>query len=163
MSGLAVISSDVILDAEILETRTARRRRLKSARLADPVASQSRARGRRQIDQLRFQVVQIVCSGAWADDCLYRGAVYFPNFSCRCAHCRLEFADRLYPRQARQSNYSSDCQVEMDEDPEFAEEFAVLRNDRARAGSVFLSVHRTDRGSGTFRRSQLGGTAAMAD
>jgi hypothetical protein len=34
--------------------------------------------------------------------------------------------------------YSLDCQIEADEDPEFAEEFIRLRNDRARFGSVFI-------------------------
>jgi hypothetical protein len=58
----------------------------------------------------------------------------------------------LHPRSSRESEIAADCQVEGDEDPEFAEEFARLRNDRAKIGSVFFPTLREDRGSGSSRR-----------
>jgi hypothetical protein len=119
---------------------------------ADPQYRQAQIDCRRQIEQLRRQIGRIVCSGAWADDCLYRGAHYAPDFKCACPRCRSEFPDRLHPRAARESAISGDCQAEMDEDPELAEDLAALRNDRERIGSVFLAAGRTDRGSGRVRR-----------
>ena len=67
-----------------------------------------------------------------------RGADYAPDFRCDCPVCREFFPKRRHPRAARESRYSPDCQIETEEDPEFAEEFARLRNDRPRFGSVLI-------------------------
>jgi hypothetical protein len=91
----------------------------------------------RQLRQFREKIDQLVCSATWAEDCLFRGAQYAPDFRCGCPVCRKFFPNRRYPRATRESNYSIDCQIETDEDPEFAEEFARLRNERPRYGSVF--------------------------
>ncbi len=91
----------------------------------------------RLLRQFRQEIEELACSATWADDCLFRGARYAPDFRCACANCRKFFPTRLHPRPFRESKYSTDCQVETDEDPEFAEEFARLRNDRPRFGSVF--------------------------
>lgn len=89
--------------------------------------------------QFRDEVTQTVCSSAWLEDCLYRGAVYQPDFQCACALCRRFFPHRRHPRQARQSLISADCQaMHEDLDPEIAEEQARLRNDQQRIGSVCL-------------------------
>jgi hypothetical protein len=96
----------------------------------------------RQLRRFRREVEELVCSAAWAEDCLFRGASYAPDFRCTCPNCRKFFPNRLHPRPFRESNYSIDCQIETNEDPEFAEEFARLRNDRPRVGSAFLrQVH----------------------
>ena len=91
----------------------------------------------RLLRQFRQEIEELACSAAWAEDCLFRGARYAPDFRCQCPNCRKFFPNRLHPRPVRESKYSIDCQVETDEDPEFAEEFARLRNDRPRYGSVF--------------------------
>jgi hypothetical protein len=92
----------------------------------------------RRLRQARREIEALACSAVWAEDCLYRGADYLPDFQCDCPACRARFPDRRYPRAVRESRYSIDCQVETDEDPEFAEDLALLRNDRARVGSVFI-------------------------
>ncbi len=104
----------------------------------DAEAPSRGARTRRDVEILRGRILSVVCSGAWADDCLYRGAEYAPDFRCACARCRADFPDRLHPRQARQSALSGDCQVECEEDPELAEDLAKLRSDHVRVGSVFI-------------------------
>ena len=100
----------------------------------------------RQLRQIRREIDEKVCSATWAEDCLYRGAEYSPDFTCSCPVCRNLFPNRRHPRPVRESRYSLDCQIESDEDPEFAEEFIRLRNDRARFGSVFIA--RSLRGAG---------------
>jgi hypothetical protein len=127
------------------ETRTARRKRLKAAALSEHDAQSELLR--RQIAQIREKIFRIACSSAWAEDCMYRGTEYAPDFHCRCGLCESKFPHRLYPRHSRESRFSIDCQVEVDEDPEFAEEFARLRNDRVRIGSVFLAIQRPERHS----------------
>ncbi len=92
----------------------------------------------RQLRQIRRQIEETACSSTWAEDWLYRGAAYAPDFQCNCPVCRKLFPNRRHPRPVRESNYSIDCQIETNEDPEFAEELARLRNDRARFGSVFI-------------------------
>lgn len=99
-----------------------------------PVDEQLKAR----VEQVRQQVYRTVCSATWAEDCLYRGVAYAPDFRCHCNVCREKFPDRLYPREARQSDYSGDCQLETENDPELAEDLERLRNDRERVGSVFI-------------------------
>jgi hypothetical protein len=93
----------------------------------------------RQLRQIRREIDKTVCSATWAEDCLYRGADYLPDFRCSCPVCRNLFPNRRHPRPVRESEYSLDCQIEADEDPEFAEEFVRLRNDRTRFGSVFIA------------------------
>jgi hypothetical protein len=98
----------------------------------------------KKLREIRREIDRTVCSSTWAEDCLFRGADYPPDFKCGCPVCRARFPERLHPRPVRESAYAADCQVEAAEDPEFAEEFARLRNDRLRAGSVFIgrsSVH----------------------
>jgi hypothetical protein len=107
---------------------------------------------RQHVEEIRQQVYRTVCSATWADDCLYRGAQYVPDFRCHCAVCREKFPDRLYPREARQSDYSGDCQTEVEHDPEFAEELDRLRNDRERVGSVFIVRESEERGRALSRR-----------
>jgi hypothetical protein len=92
----------------------------------------------RQLSQIRREIDERVCSATWAEDCLYRGVDYLPDFRCSCPVCRNLFPNRRHPRPVRESAYSLDCQIEADEDPEFAEEFIRLRNDRPRFGSVFI-------------------------
>ena len=92
----------------------------------------------RQLSQIRREIEELVCTSTWAEDCLFRGAEYAPDFRCACPVCRSLFPNRRHPRAVRESAYSLDCQVETDEDPEFAEELARLRNDRPRFGSVFI-------------------------
>ncbi|MGD0138372.1 MAG: hypothetical protein ABSD28_05805 [Tepidisphaeraceae bacterium] len=93
----------------------------------------------RQLSQIRREIEERVCTSTWAEDCLFRGAEYAPDFQCACPVCRSLFPNRRHPRAVRESAYSLDCQVEADEDPEFAEELARLRNDRPRFGSVFMA------------------------
>jgi hypothetical protein len=100
----------------------------------------------RQLRQIRREIDERVCSATWAEDCLYRGADYLPDFECSCPVCRNLFPNRRHPRPVWESEYSLDCQIEADEDPEFAEEFVRLRNDRPRFGSVFIG--RSSRPSG---------------
>jgi hypothetical protein len=100
----------------------------------------------RLLRQFRREIEELACSAAWAEDCLFRGARYAPDFRCQCSNCRKFFPNRLHPRSFRESRYSIDCQVETDEDPEFAEEFARLRNDRPRFGSVFARHPRISMG-----------------
>jgi hypothetical protein len=61
----------------------------------------------------------------------------------------------------RESNYSLDCQIETDEDPEFAEELARLRNDRPRFGSVFIrgAMKSAGRGGRSRGLKSIGGDA----
>lgn len=97
----------------------------------------------RQLRHIRRQIEETACSSTWAEDWLYRGAAYAPDFQCACPACRALFPNRRHPRPVRESNYSLDCQVETEEDPEFAEELARLRNDRPRVGSVFIRAAMT--------------------
>jgi hypothetical protein len=105
----------------------------------------------RKLSEIRHEIDETVCSATWAEDCLYRGAEYCPDFKCACPVCSAEFPNRRHPRPVRESDYSLDCQVEAGEDPEFAEELARLRNDRPRAGSVFVGRSGGQRGRKTFR------------
>jgi hypothetical protein len=98
----------------------------------------TRAEIRRRIRRIRREIEEVVCSATWADDCLYRGAEYAPDFECQCPICRKFFPRRRHPRGVRESRYSLDCQIESEEDPELAEDLARLRNDRLRVGSVFI-------------------------
>ena len=104
----------------------------------------------RQLRQIRREIDETVCSATWAEDCLYRGADYSPDFKCACPACRKVFPNRLHPRPVRESEYSLDCQIEAEEDPEFAEEFARLRNDRTRFGSVFIGRSASAQHSGAM-------------
>jgi hypothetical protein len=111
----------------------------------------------RQLSQIRREIEELVCSSTWAEDCLFRGAEYAPDFQCACPVCRSLFPNRRHPRAVRESAYSLDCQVEADEDPEFAEELARLRNDRPRFGSVFIGRsggHALPHGSAAARGSR---------
>ena len=94
----------------------------------------------RRLRNLRREAEGRVCSSTWLEDCLFRGADYAPDFRCSCPVCRKLFPNRLHPRPVRESAYSMDCQVETNEDPELVEDLALLRNDRPRYGSVFLSL-----------------------
>jgi hypothetical protein len=150
----AINNPSIVIEAPAQEneTRTARRKRLKAAAETDP-----EVRGemlRRQVAHIREKIVRLACSAAWAEDCLYRGTDYAPDFRCRCGLCEVKYPERRYPRQARESNFSVDCQVEADEDPELAEDLARLRNDRLRVGSVFLAMSFQDRGSETRRKKR---------
>ncbi len=111
---------------------------LRRQRPRDPVHSATQMTLLRQLSQIRREIEGLVCTATWAEDCLFRGAEYAPDFRCACPVCRELFPNRRYPRAVRESAYSLDCQVEADEDPEFAEELARLRNERPRFGSVFL-------------------------
>jgi hypothetical protein len=105
----------------------------------------------RQLRKIRQEIDETVCSATWAEDCLYRGAEYCPDFKCACPVCSGSFPNRLHPRPVRESDYSLDCQVEAGEDPEFAEELERLRNDRPRSGSVFIGRSGSQRGRKTFK------------
>jgi hypothetical protein len=118
---------------------------LRAIHTPDSPVRQSQELLRRQIDEARREVGTVACSSTWAEDCLYRGADYAPDFRCQCAVCRAEYPERLYPRAAMESRYSVDCQVETEVDPELAEDLARLRNDRLRAGSVCIDFRRRDR------------------
>ena len=139
MSHITVATINISLETDGAGAGGRRRARKRTAR---PVDEQLRQR----IEQIRQQVSRMVCSATWAEDCLYRGAQYVPNFRCHCALCREKFPERRYPREARQSDYSGDCQLEVEHDPEFAEELERLRNDRERVGSVFIVRHSEERG-----------------
>jgi hypothetical protein len=115
----------------------------KEPRSGEPI-SESQARRNRKVVAVRLirraklRLREMACSSTWAEDCLFRGAQYAPNFKCKCFRCTELFRRRLYPPGVRESDYSLDCQVEADEDPEFAQDFARLRNDWLRAGSVVI-------------------------
>jgi hypothetical protein len=151
MTQIVVNNTNMIIETSppAFQTRQARLERQQRMRAlhhaARPADQAPQELARRQIDQARRQVVGVACSSTWAEDCLYRGAEYAPDFRCQCAVCRAEFPDRRYPRPAMESRYSVDCQVEADVDPELAEDLARLRNDRLRAGSVCIDFHRQGR------------------
>jgi hypothetical protein len=153
MSQSAISNANIVVEQQPpIETRTARRKRLKAS-----AASQTQSQGEllcRQIAQIREKIFRLACSSAWAEDCLYRGTDYAPDFRCRCGLCRAKFPNRRYPRAARESTISVDCQVEADEDPELAEDLARLRNERVRIGSVFVSMPQYDRGSSAGRKKR---------
>jgi len=153
MSELVVNNPNMIIDASSIRTGYRRVDRASGCRDETNTAARLRLR------EIRQEIDATVCSATWAEDCLYRGADYSPDFKCACPVCRNLFPDRLYPRPVRESDYSLDCQVEAGEDPEFAEELARLRNDRARAGSVFIGRASGQRARGKTggRRSRLGG------
>lgn len=132
MQEMVVNNPNIILDTPDFPGRD--RRGVRAGR----AVSEAEAAILRQIRQFRREIEETVCSATWAEDCLYRGENYSPDFRCACPVCRKLFPERLYPRAVRESKYSLDCQVETDEDPEFAEEFARLRNDRPRIGSVII-------------------------
>jgi hypothetical protein len=92
----------------------------------------------RRIERAKRRLEEITCTSTWAEDCLFRGEEYAPDFKCKCPLCREIFRRRLHPRPVRESNYSLDCQAECNEDPELAEDLARLRNERLRVGSVFV-------------------------
>jgi hypothetical protein len=132
MSELVVNNPNIVVDApghphEFLRTADAPRSR-----------SSSESSLVRRVRQLRREIEELACSATWAEDCLYRGADYPPDFECSCPACKSRFPNRRHPRPVRESSYSLDCQVESDEDPELAEDLARLRNDRVRIGSVFV-------------------------
>lgn len=130
MSRLVVNNPNIVIDAP---SRPPARRRADRAPRSDAEAAMIRL-----LRRIRREIDELVCSSVWAEDCLYRGAEYPPDFRCSCPACRNKFPHRRHPRPVRESAYSIDCQVEAEEDPEFAEEFSRLRNDRERYGSVFI-------------------------
>lgn len=150
----AITNTNIVVERipEVVETRTARRKRLKAAAIMDDQRQAVHEQLRRQIERIRQEILHIACSSAWAEDCLYRGIDYAPDFRCHCALCESKYPQRLYPRQARESRVSADCQVEFEEDPELAEDFARLRNERLRVGSVFIAMKNPEHGSGVRRR-----------
>jgi hypothetical protein len=133
MADLVVNNPNILVDSSI--------RRMPGARpdRAGKIGGEKELAVLRQLRQVRREVEETVCSSTWAEDCLYRGADYLPDFQCSCPVCRSLFPQRLHPRPVRESRYSLDCQIESEEDPEFAAEFARLRNDRTRRGSVFIA------------------------
>lgn len=131
MDNLIVNNPNIIVIAQV-KSRDGRSRYCPTAPNARQAALQ------RQLREIRREIDALVCSATWAEDCLYRGSDYPPDFRCKCRLCREKFPDRRHPRDARQSEYSIDCQLEAEEDPELAEELQRLRNDRPRSGSVFL-------------------------
>jgi hypothetical protein len=114
----------------------------------------------RQVGHIRRQIEETACSSTWAEDWLYRGADYSPDFQCKCIACRTLFPERLHPRSVRESDYSADCQIETNEDPEFAEELAKLRNDRPRYGSIFVKGTTKSIGRGYSRSMRSSGANA---
>jgi len=134
MADLVVNNPNIVVDASNggAAARLARRR----SREARP---EIEAALLRQLRHLRRQIGETACSSTWAEDCFYRGAAYAPDFRCNCPLCRRLFPNRRHPRPVRESNYSVDCQIETNEDPEFGEELARLRNDPNRFGSAFIS------------------------
>lgn len=132
MSELVVNNPNILVDSTSRDPRSGRPDR----------GGRTRTEGEmtvlRQLRQILREIDETVCSATWAEDCLYRGADYLPDFVCSCPVCRNLYPHRRHPRPVRESKYSLDCQIETDEDPEFSEEFLLLRNDRARIGSVFI-------------------------
>jgi hypothetical protein len=147
MPQITVTTSNTFVDAQTAGSRPGQARRGKSRRSADEHLKQ-------RIQQVRQQVYRTACSATWAEDCLYRGAQYSPDFRCQCTLCRERFPERLYPREARQSDYSADCQLEAENDPELAEDLDRLRNDRERMGSVFIVRGSDERGRVATRQSR---------
>jgi hypothetical protein len=135
MAELAVNNINAIVGAsgDSAEARFARRPHSWEPRAESDAVLQ------REVQLIRRQIDEVACSSTWAEDCLYRGVGYAPDFRCKCEACREFFPNRLHPRPVRESDYSADCQIESNEDPEFAEELAKLRNDRPRSGSIFFS------------------------
>ncbi len=135
MSELVVNNPNMVIDASdsVENGKFGRRRQSSGPRPENEAALVRQLRG------IRRHIEETACSSTWAEDWLYRGATYAPDFKCNCQTCRALFPDRLHPRPVRESNYSLDCQIETNEDPEFAEELARLRNDRPRFGSIFIS------------------------
>ncbi|HEX4056221.1 MAG TPA: hypothetical protein VHX86_18325 [Tepidisphaeraceae bacterium] len=135
MAEIVVNNPNIVVDADSegeAEGRLGRRHQNRQTR------SEPETTLLRQLRHIRRQIEETACSSTWAEDCLYRSAAYAPDFQCACPACRTLFPNRRHPRPVRESNYSLDCQVEAEEDPEFAEERARLRNDRPRFGSVFI-------------------------
>ena len=110
----------------------------------------------RRLREVRHEIEELTCSATWAEDCLYRGADYVPDFECSCPVCRTVFPHRRHPRDGRESKFSIDCQVETHEDPELAEDLARLRNDRPRIGSVFVGRSTRTFEDGRLRPSEGG-------
>jgi len=133
MAEMTVNNPNIVVNASIAGGSGCRR-----PRRGGPGHSRTQMTLLRQLSQIRREIEELVCSSTWAEDCLFRGAEYAPDFQCACPVCRSLFPNRRHPRAVRESAYSLDCQVEGDEDPEFAEELARLRNDRPRFGSVFI-------------------------
>jgi hypothetical protein len=133
MPELVVTNPNILVDASLRQAHSGRTIRARRAR------TEAEAGAVHRLHEIRREVEELVCSSTWAEDCYYRGADYSPDFKCDCPACRNEFPDRRYPRPVRESNYSDDCQLEAEEDPEFAEEISRLRNDRQRLGSVFIA------------------------
>jgi hypothetical protein len=133
MSDLVVNNPNILVDTQL---------RPGGRRFPDR-AGRTRTEGEmaavRQLRRIRREIEETVCSATWAEDCLYRGADYPPDFRCSCPVCRNLFPNRLHPRPVRESKYAPDCQIEAEEDPEFSEDFLRLRNDRMRIGSVFIA------------------------
>src|SRR5208282_2548575 len=118
MSKPAITNANIAVEQKTPgpETRTARRKRLKARAPTEAERQFAGEQLRLQIERIRQKIFLVACSAAWAEDCLYRGIDYAPNFRCHCALCKSKFPDRLYPRQARESRISVDCQVEVEED-----------------------------------------------
>jgi hypothetical protein len=135
MAELVVNNPNIVFDASSGDATAGRQGR---PRHRCPAGSEAETAILRQLRQIRRQIEDTACSSTWAEDWLYHGAQYAPDFRCACPVCRTLFPSRRHPRPVRESDYSLDCQVETQEDPEFAEELARLRNDRPRFGSVFL-------------------------
>ena len=133
MSEMTVNNPNIVVNASIAGGSGFQR-----PRQGGPGHSRTQMTLLRQLSQIRREIEGLVCTSTWAEDCLFRGAQYAPDFQCACPVCRSLFPNRRHPRAVRESAYSLDCQVEADEDPEFAEELARLRNDRPRFGSVFI-------------------------
>jgi hypothetical protein len=141
MPELVVNNPNIVVDSSLPEIGARRVSRMGGA------LSDAEATAIRNLRQIRKEIDDLVCSSTWAEDCLYRGADYPPDFKCACSTCRKLFPERRHPRPVQESEYSLDCQLEAEEDPEFAEEFSRLRNDRQRLGSVVIgrTTERADR------------------
>jgi hypothetical protein len=149
MTELVVNNINIVVERRHQRgTRNRGTRNHPAARQASPPVN---AQLLQQVGNAAKQLRAISCSSSWMEDCLYRGKEYAPDFRCHCPRCNSKFPDRLHPQPARQSDYSEDCQVEGDEDAEFAEEFSRLRNARLRVGSAFIAS-RLDKNVGRSRR-----------
>jgi hypothetical protein len=151
MSKLAVTNTNIVVES--IEAPKRRKRPKKTANTgADWGRSEQQTRLRALAEKFRRHVDSLVCSSAWAEDCLFRGANYEPDFRCSCNLCQARFPKRLHPRPVRETAVSLDCQVEIDADPDLADDLRRLRNERERIGSAFVARRQMDRGSGSSRR-----------
>jgi len=152
MSNLTVTNTNIVVES--LQTAKRRKRAKKlAAHCADWGRAEQQTRLRALAEKFRRHVESIVCSSVWAEDCLFRGANYEPDFRCSCNLCQARFPKRLHPRPVRESAISLDCQAEIEADPDLAEDLRRLRNERERIGSAFVARRQLDRGSKSSRRS----------